>query len=112
MEEIDRPSASFLTPTRDRTNVSHYVDEADIPSILMPNNPLTFNTKKEKLNLIRDLSRAKIPTHSEISKEFPEFSKSKNFLLGMKSPKTRVEELHKEKEEINKLKDLRQKLRF
>jgi hypothetical protein len=52
LDITDRPSAAFLTPTRNTTNVSHYVDEQDSPSVLLPNTSMTFDMEKEKRDLI------------------------------------------------------------
>mmetsp|Transcript_23316 Transcript_23316/g.23245 ORF Transcript_23316/g.23245 Transcript_23316/m.23245 type:complete len:99 (-) Transcript_23316:167-463(-) len=59
LDETDRPSASFLTPTRNRNKIARYVDEADSPSILMPDNPVTLNLNFEKQGIITKLRKCK-----------------------------------------------------
>lgn len=54
LDITDRPSAAFLTPTRNTTNISRYVDEQDSPSVLLPDTSLTFDMEKEKRDLINN----------------------------------------------------------
>lgn len=65
MDVHDRPSPSFLTPTRNHVMVSSYVDEADVPSILMPDESMTVDIDKQKrevLNESKNISFSILPT--------------------------------------------------
>ena len=70
LDFTDRPSASFLTPTRNRSKIAHYIDEADAPSVLMPDDPITFDLNHQKQRLLENISKSKVNTFNNQSKNF------------------------------------------